>query len=742
MKRSLPATLQLALVNCFFLELFQFYQTPSRKVSSFDEVSVPIDVRNPTSEGLRSSFIRLNDLVKSDDELICEDNLNFIYSRILPESVTHVRPIPKIIHMTSKSPCMTAAFRDNIDKWRFTNHSFYFHDEIAVDRLLAKNWPEFPHLQLISNCLVSGAGKADLWRYLVLYEYGGIYTDIDNAPGVLFVENLIADDDDSFFVIESFGVLSQYFMAASPRHPLMYLSVLHTLHRLLEVENIGMQYVPFVTGPGALKNAFISFMEAKGTKTYHKVRPGSYTGIANRTVRAVGTRATSNYYVKRNSLPGKEKSDGYAAMGMKHFSKSGEPQRNKSCFVHLHSLNSYTYSIPESGASKTSSESSELRTLIEHASLMIEQVSPTKPSGRGSEPVFEIPLKKSFFAEPSTLNLPMWLNAYIEFHRQSLKDLNETNWESKRFLIIRCIQRDHCGGTSDRLKPIPLFLLLAAKSRRLLFIRWTHPYPLEEFMMPVNVNWTVPEWMNEVLDSRRTDFTRSFAYGGTRLESEVFLNNLTILETLMRNPDGGAQRYNQLTGDHRDDWGPDYHFIFRSILQPSPAIADILSQFFFNSGLEPGQYAVAHQRAMYGGGERGDSVSHDDIASEAINAVNCASQLLPGAPIFYASDSVVGYRAVRDYAEAHNRSIITRGESFEQMLHLDIGAIGQSEVSHLKASTYYATFVDLWIMGSGRCVAFGKGGFGSWGLLLGYNVSCGYRYVRQRNKCTWKDTMS
>jgi len=28
-----------------------------------------------------------------------------------------------------------------------------------------------------------GTAKADIWRLLVLWEYGGIYTDMDNAPG-------------------------------------------------------------------------------------------------------------------------------------------------------------------------------------------------------------------------------------------------------------------------------------------------------------------------------------------------------------------------------------------------------------------------------------------------------------------------------------------------------------------------------------------------------------------------------
>jgi mannosyltransferase OCH1-like enzyme len=81
---------------------------------------------------------------------------------------------------------MTPPFLKNLDKWRFPGYGFYFHDEAAMDRLLDKYWPEFPQLQWLQHCMISGAAKADLWRLLVLWEYGGIYTDIDNAPALGF----------------------------------------------------------------------------------------------------------------------------------------------------------------------------------------------------------------------------------------------------------------------------------------------------------------------------------------------------------------------------------------------------------------------------------------------------------------------------------------------------------------------------------------------------------------------------
>jgi mannosyltransferase OCH1-like enzyme len=104
----------------------------------------------------------------------CDRRLTFMEDKIVPHAWQ--RKIPYIIHVTGKTRCLSHTFMVNLNKWKLENHSFYFHDEDAMDRLLNENWPEFPQLKMMQNCMVSGAAKADLWRYLVLYRYGGIYT--------------------------------------------------------------------------------------------------------------------------------------------------------------------------------------------------------------------------------------------------------------------------------------------------------------------------------------------------------------------------------------------------------------------------------------------------------------------------------------------------------------------------------------------------------------------------------------
>jgi len=254
------------------------------------------------------------------------------------------RKIPRIVHVTSRTRCMPKEFADNLDLWRFPDHSFYFHNEEAMERLLSRHWPEFPQLQQALKCTKGGAGRADVWRALVLWKYGGIYTDIDNAPGPKFNSSTtIQDDDEAFFVIERSAILSQYFFAARPRHPLFYLLVQHMMSRLLSLNDVGMQIVSVVTGPGALRMAFCNFLDLQGgnapygkpsSKCWKYIKAGTYSGMHGSTVRAVGHEDRSDDYVARDIIP--DKNLIYQKMNMTYFRDIPKVESMESCFQRIY----------------------------------------------------------------------------------------------------------------------------------------------------------------------------------------------------------------------------------------------------------------------------------------------------------------------------------------------------------------------------------------------------------------------
>lgn len=271
---------------------------------------------------------------------------------ILPPS-RNVTKIPRIIHQTSKSRCLTKKITKATLKWFLyfddssegDNYwSYYLHDDAAVQRLLLQNFAEFPHLEQVARqCLLYGTASADLWRYLVLWEYGGVYADLDAVPTKNLNVNALLNAD-AFFVVEQYHLLSQWFMAVSPRHPLMFYAVQTSLAKLLQAPDTGRINAAFVTGPHALHEAFRYFRRDAGihvdpaTGNNKPVRAGHFLGTQNRSVTVVGKAEEQNEYVRRDVL-GALKRNEYRKMGIRHFQDDMEAHTsNKSCIQSLYGL--------------------------------------------------------------------------------------------------------------------------------------------------------------------------------------------------------------------------------------------------------------------------------------------------------------------------------------------------------------------------------------------------------------------
>jgi len=285
----------------------------------------------------------IEELVESNT-ITCPPGLMPITNTHFPTSVVHPtgRKIPKIIHITSRYRCATPAVIKNVDKWRFQNHSVYFHDDEAIDKLFTHPYirSQFPTLREGLKCVTNGATKADLWRYLVVYMYGGIYTDIDNSP-TGFNGETIQETDDAFFTIEKLGIMSQYFLASSLGHPLMAKMLEVGVERLKTTLNVMVNNPAQMTGPGACKVGFINFMAEVGVETTGYIEAGVYFGANNRSVTVVGNKQWAKSLVNRDGL-GHDKAVYYKALNLTHFTESRKTypgQGSISCKEHLKRTN-------------------------------------------------------------------------------------------------------------------------------------------------------------------------------------------------------------------------------------------------------------------------------------------------------------------------------------------------------------------------------------------------------------------
>jgi len=185
--------------------------------------------------------------------------------------------IPKILHFSFKSRCLPRDLHRTLMRWEevLPNYSIFFHDDDAVEKLIQQEWREFPFLHDSVKCILfKGAMKIDVWRVLILYKYGGVYTDIDNWPSDVFTEITIRNDLSAFFFVDGWDRPSQWFMATEPSHPIMYLAAKQIIHNLLEMTSLRKPRVVFVTGPEAVKAAYFDFLAPRccnGTMGQEKV---------------------------------------------------------------------------------------------------------------------------------------------------------------------------------------------------------------------------------------------------------------------------------------------------------------------------------------------------------------------------------------------------------------------------------------------------------------------------------------
>eukprot|EP00553_Chaetoceros_curvisetus_P011579 CAMPEP_0204639516 /NCGR_PEP_ID=MMETSP0717-20131115/43189_1 /ASSEMBLY_ACC=CAM_ASM_000666 /TAXON_ID=230516 /ORGANISM="Chaetoceros curvisetus" /LENGTH=231 /DNA_ID=CAMNT_0051659631 /DNA_START=17 /DNA_END=712 /DNA_ORIENTATION=- len=114
------------------------------------------------------------------------------------------------------------------------------------------------------------------------------------------------------------------------------------------------------------------------------------------------------------------------------------------------------------------------------------------------------------------------------------------------------------------------------------------------------------------------------------------------------------------------------------------------------------------------------------------NAVNCAYQLAPELPIYFASDhdDATRYMISNDIkVDSDGTTAITTTSSTDgsKISVRPIGVDRNEEPPHMgnekydkkkQASDYYSVFEDLLIIGGSRCVSHGIGSFGSFGASL------------------------
>lgn len=135
--------------------------------------------------------------------------------------------IPRFIFQTFKTRFLPATMHEAVMSWINHNPDYeyqLFDDEAMFTYVEHVDYAPFSFtrddLLKAMHSLKPGAGKADLLRYLIIYDRGGIYMDIDTvclAP----LRTFIHPEDDIVSGIGMRGDLHQWGLAYAPQHPIM-----------------------------------------------------------------------------------------------------------------------------------------------------------------------------------------------------------------------------------------------------------------------------------------------------------------------------------------------------------------------------------------------------------------------------------------------------------------------------------------------------------------------------------------
>jgi len=179
--------------------------------------------------------------------------------------------IPKIIWQSWKTKHLDGILKERQSKMLLDNSGYTYNLLIddEIDEFVRREYYDSPDIVNAYNKLNIIVAKVDLWRYLVLYKYGGIYLDMDSYINVP-LDSLIQTTDEAIITAEGNpGMFVQWALLFAPGHPILK-SVIETV-----VANIHTNRYPNdihrMTGPTAFTTGIQKYHFAQfGTLIQHK----------------------------------------------------------------------------------------------------------------------------------------------------------------------------------------------------------------------------------------------------------------------------------------------------------------------------------------------------------------------------------------------------------------------------------------------------------------------------------------
>ena len=190
--------------------------------------------------------------------------------------------IPRNLFQTWEIKELTPEMKLLTSSWKINNpnYAYFLFDDAERKQFIKNNFEEYVYN---SYCkIVPGAFKADLWRYCVLYIYGGVFVDLDslslNSIDDFLDENIefmTAVDLNNCSTIGKYN-LTNGFIASIPKHPILFECIERIIYNI-ENNIVPLSNLDF-SGPGILGKSVNSYLKLP-EETYFVDKEGIIDGV-------------------------------------------------------------------------------------------------------------------------------------------------------------------------------------------------------------------------------------------------------------------------------------------------------------------------------------------------------------------------------------------------------------------------------------------------------------------------------
>ena len=155
---------------------------------------------------------------------------------------------------------------NSISTWSRHSKEFTYHffDNEKCDEFMKNNFDE--KVYGAYSMLPMGVMKADLWRYCVIYKYGGIYADTDTICKVH--PNIFCNNSLLTIVAENQTHLCQWVFAAPQNSPILKSIIDLSVERILTTPIKGEHIIHTLTGPGVFTDGIEKYLKENNKPTF------------------------------------------------------------------------------------------------------------------------------------------------------------------------------------------------------------------------------------------------------------------------------------------------------------------------------------------------------------------------------------------------------------------------------------------------------------------------------------------